>query len=166
LKLEADLAIALPYQERGKRAACSRRHELQQICLAGRKQLLHLCALDGALQYHPSRAEIAGLLRADCLFANIGGGQFENRIPAFRAGAERFLAAEIRRDGVAPVARAIAKIELNVVGVVELQFCRERTAKLASEAFQRSDFARGEQCLGLGSIELAAGDNLPDTKIA
>ena len=55
---------------------------------------------------------------------------------------------------------------MNFVGLVELQLCRERTAQLASEAFQRPHFTRREERLGLCRVELAAGNDFPDSKIA
>jgi hypothetical protein len=121
LEFEADLAVRLSYQIRREWAPRARGDELQQIGLAGGEQLLHLLALDRALQDHPAGAKIAGLACADGFFAHVGRGQGEHARAAFRTGAQRFEGAEIGRFAVGPLAGPIAEIELDFVGIVELE---------------------------------------------
>ena len=66
----------------------------------------------------------------------------------------------------APSPGAVAEVELHFVGVVELQLGRERSPELAAKAFERADFAMGEQRLGFGNLELAPGDDFPHAEIA
>jgi hypothetical protein len=67
---------------------------------------------------------------------------------------ERLLAAEIRRFGGAAI-RSIAKVELDLKGVVEFEPRGKRTAGLAAKTLEGTHRAVGKQRFGLGYLELA-----------
>src|SRR5262245_60074178 len=165
-ELEADLAVGLADEEGRERAALLRDEAVQEIGPSGREQLHHLLGLDRPLQDDLSGAEIARPPGSDGALAHVGELVVEDARAAFRAWAERRLAGEIDRLGVALVLGALSEIELGREVVPQFEHRRERTADAAPKALQRTDCAVPNQGLGLLPLDPAASDDLPDREVA
>src|SRR5690606_31991907 len=149
------LAIGLAYQEGLELAPRAAGYEaVQQVGLARLQQFFHLFARDFLLQDHLAGTEVARPLRSDSLLADVAHAMLENAGLAFRAGAERGMAAEVHRLGVTFV--SLPEIELELVVVGDAQDGRKGPAHLADEAVERADGAFAQQLFHFGKLEGAA----------
>src|SRR6266481_3872775 len=76
LEFEADVFLVVQHEIRLERSALAGNEAVEQICFSGREQFLHLFALDRPLQDHFARSEIARLIRADGIFAEVAHSGF------------------------------------------------------------------------------------------
>src|SRR5437667_782854 len=166
LEFKSDFAF-LERKERFKRPAFLRDKLVEQIRFAGLEQFLHLGALDRPLQNDFAGPEIARAIGAGRLFADILHCCLKNAITALGTFANWILSGEIDRlSRSIRIGLILPEVELGLQFGSQLDDGGKWPARFAAESLQRPDLALLNQLLDFGNLELSAGDNFPQAKIA